>query len=274
MSNKIGVGIVTCNREDFFKKCHESIPLDVVDELVSVNDGKPYSDVPSDGHYIQHKTNKCVGISKNDAIRYLIEKDCDHIFIIEDDIIVKDKTVFEKYIKTAEASGLWHLMYGYHGPANKVKGKPNPRLIVDYGDEKVALNHHCVGAFCYYYKGVIKNTGLMDEKFHNAWEHVEHSYRIVKANLLPGYWWWPDVANSYDYLDELACSEENSTIRWEDPKTKTPKPDWQKNIQEGMEHFINKHKYAPVGVPDTHPDIVTQKLGDIKKAYSRKVLTA
>ena len=156
MSNKIGVGIVTCNREDFFFKSYRSMPLDVIDELVVVNDGEPYTNTPRKGHYIQHKTNKCVGVSKNDAIRYLTEKECDHIFIIEDDIVVKDDSVFEKYIKTAEASGLWHLMYGYHGPANKVDGKPTPRVVVDYGDEKVALNRHCVGAFCYYYKGIIK----------------------------------------------------------------------------------------------------------------------
>jgi GT2 family glycosyltransferase len=273
MNNRIGVGIVTCNREDFFFKCLDSIPKDKVDTLITVNDGKEYSKPPGRGTYLQHKKNKCVGISKNEAIRHLLEDGCEHIFIIEDDIIIKDDNVFEKYINTAEASGLWHLMYGYHGPANKINGKPAPRVVVDYGDEKVALNRHCVGAFCYYYKGVINNVGLMDEKFHNAWEHVEHSYRIVNAGLLPAYWWWPDVGNSCDYLDELACSEESSTIRWEDPKTKTPKPDWQKNIQEGMEYFVSKHKYAPVTVPDSQQDSVLQSLGTIKTAYSRKVLT-
>ena len=30
---------------------------------------------------------------------------------------------------------------------------------------------------------------------------------------LPAYWWWPDVANRYDYLDELACSEVSSVHR-------------------------------------------------------------
>ena len=272
MRSKIGVGIVTCNREDFFKKCYESIPLDKVDELVIVNDGKPYSLVPREGYLIQHKANKGVGISKNDALKYLIEKDCTLLFLIEDDIIIKNPDVFEKYINTAEVSGLWHLMYGYHGPANKINGNINPRTIIDYKDEKVALNQHCVGAFCFYHVNIIKKLGLMDEKFKNAWEHLEHSYRIVNAGLIPAYWWWPDVANSYDYLDELACSEDNSTIRWEDAERKISKTDWQENIQKGAEYFYSVYKCSPTTVPDTPLQGVTERLKQIKKNYSRKIL--
>ena len=36
---KIGLGIVTCNREDFFKQCYKSVPYNKVDVLVAVNDG-------------------------------------------------------------------------------------------------------------------------------------------------------------------------------------------------------------------------------------------
>ena len=38
-SNKIGIGIITCDRVSFFKKAVNSIPA--VDHLVIVNDGKP-----------------------------------------------------------------------------------------------------------------------------------------------------------------------------------------------------------------------------------------
>ena len=267
--NKIGLGIITCNREDFYKKCCESVPVDVVDHIVTVNDGAPYTHTFHNTY--QNDTNIGVGKSKNKAMRHLLNCGCEHIFIIEDDIIIKQKEVFEKYVATAAASGMWHLMYGYHGPANKsVNKNPNPRLIIDYKNHQVALNQHCVGAFCYYHKGVLNNIGLMDEKFKNAWEHVEHSYQIVKAGLLPGYWWWPDVANSYEYLDELACSEENSTIRWEDEKKKIPKQDWQENIQKGANHFISKHGTTPVAVPDQSVDMIQSKLKLIKERYSRQ----
>jgi GT2 family glycosyltransferase len=245
--------------------------------MVTVNDGEPYKYQLSAANtsklmcVYQNKTNIGVGKSKNKAIQHLLNCGCDHIFLIEDDIIIKDKNVFTKYIDTAKASGIWHLMYGYHGPANKTPDKkPNPRLIVDYKHHKVALNQHCVGAFCYYHKGVLKNAGLMDEEFKNAWEHVEHSYQIVKLGLLPGYWWWPDVANSYDYLDEQACSEDNSTIRWEDADNKIPKKDWQDNIQKGAMHFTGKHGYSPVQVPDNNLDNIQANLKFIKDNYSRQ----
>ena len=42
MSNKIGLGIMTYKRPDYFKKIFSSVPKDKVDELVVVNDGTPY----------------------------------------------------------------------------------------------------------------------------------------------------------------------------------------------------------------------------------------
>tara|TARA_R100000278_G_scaffold30687_3_gene28308 strand:- start:198 stop:1004 length:807 start_codon:yes stop_codon:yes gene_type:complete len=268
MNPKIGIGIVTCNRENFFRKCLESVVNSKADIIVAVNDGKPLD--PNIKYLkkincIQHETNKGVGISKNDAMKFLVNAGCEHIFIIEDDIIIKDSDIYNKYINVAKNSGIWHLMYAYHGPANKMPNKePNPRKVITYEDgTSLSLNRHCVGAFCYYHKNILKHVGYMDETFVNAWEHVEHSYRCVKNGLLPGYWWWPDVGNSTELLDEQACSEDNSTIR--------PRDDWQKNIQEGAEYFASKHTYSPIAVPDLPGDKVVEVLEKINKHYSKDV---
>lgn len=269
--SKVGLGIITCDREDFYKNCCAAIPTTVVDHIVTVNDGAPYKHNFSGTYTYQNDVNLGVGKSKNKAMQHLLNCGCEHIFLIEDDIIVKDETVFQKYIDTAAASGLWHLMFGYHGPANKKKSDNTvcPKAVVDYGAHQVAFNHNCVGAFCYYHKGVLKNIGLMDEVFKNAWEHVEHSYRIVKAGLLPAYWWWPDVANSYEYLNEQACSEENSVIRWKDSKEKTPNKEWEENISRGAKYFHTKHGSSPISVPDEPIDIIEQRLKLIKQRYSK-----
>ena len=255
--SKIGLGIVTCNREDFYVECLNHVPMDIVDELVTVNDGDKYS--TTSDNFIQHETNKGVGISKNDALKFLIEKDCTHLFLIEDDILIKDKNVFKKYIEAVNITGMKHFMFGYHGPANKDDSKnPNPRLVVEYSkDLSIAFNIHCVGAFCYYHKSVIDKVGLMDENYTNAWEHVDHSYDIVKQGFIPAYWWWPDLSDSYNYLDEQACSEENSAIR--------PRADWKTNIETGARHFINKHYYSPINIPDTSDQDILEKLKLIKQ---------
>tara|TARA_R100000278_G_scaffold122982_1_gene110764 strand:- start:2201 stop:3001 length:801 start_codon:yes stop_codon:yes gene_type:complete len=265
MTPKVGIGIITCNREKFFRECLKSVLKSRVDVIVAVNDGKVYdSNIPGIKkiNFIQHQENKGVGVSKNEALKYLYDLGCEHIFLIEDDIIIKDPEVYYRYIDLAKESGIWHLMYGYHGPANKTQDKkPNPRIVVEYKNTKLALNHHCVGAFCYYHRNVIKTVGYNDEAFVNAWEHVEHSYRCVKTGLLPGYWWWPDVANSYDLLDEQACSEDNSAIR--------PRSDWQTNIQEGAQHFTNKHGHSPVSVPNLTQNNILERLKFINKHYSK-----
>jgi GT2 family glycosyltransferase len=267
MNNKIGVGVVTYNRPEFFKKCIDSIPA--VDTLVVVNDGTPYSsDVyPSTvKEVIQHTKNKSVGVSKNELMRALIQDGCDHIFIIEDDIHITDANVFTNYIKTAEVSGLWHLMYGYHGPGNvNPDGSPKPRYVVDYKDTKVALNTHCVGAFCYYLRNVIKQVGYIDEKFFNAWDHLEHSYRITKTGLLPAYWWWPDVANSNEMISDQDPTLQSSVIR-------KGNADFVRSFHEGAAWFQHKHGIHPVKVPDTPLDQVVSRLKMLKANYARKAL--
>ena len=243
---KIGLGIVTYNRKDFFLQALNSVPTDIVDEIVVVNDGTPY-DIGLDEKIklIQHEKNTGVGIAKNDALKHLYEVGCDYIFLMEDDIIIKDPTVFEQYIKLHKASNIHHFNFGYHGPANKTPDKkPNPKLAVNYkeADIKLVMNQHCVGAFSFYTRECIDKCGYIDEKFINAWEHVEHTYRIIKAGMTTPFWWFADLANSYDYLDELACSEDSSTIR--------DNPNWKENIIKGNQYFYSKHGCIAVQIPD------------------------
>ena len=290
LKDTVGLGIVTCNREDFLKKVLDSIPRHKIDYIVLINDGDSadfkdksdhgprrfvYSKNGLCGNYFYTGGNRGVGFAKNWAFTELLKtghsqelqnwpgdkQGVDHMFIMEDDIIIKDENVFEKYIEVSKKTGLKHLMYGYHGPANKRNGKPSPRKIVDYGDGvSIALNRHCVGAFTYYHRSCFEKVGLFDNRYINAFEHVDHSYMLAKEKMSTPYWWWADVANSYDYLDELACSEDNSTIRC--------RPDWVENIQNSIKVFESKHFYKPAydnPVPDIDFNIVTEILKDIKQ---------
>lgn len=244
---KIGIGILTCNRPEFLKKLLDSIKYRYDCELVIVNDGDKFECDGWNYYFINNEKNLGVAKSKNIAMKHLMGLGCDHIFLIEDDMFIKDDSIFEAYIKASKVSGIQHLMFGYHGPANKrgiSKGAPCARLVVNYPEDvSIALNQHCVGAFCYYSRQSLEDCGLIDENFKNAFDHVSHSYTLALEGYSTPYWWWADIANSCDYIEEQACSEESSTI-----KTPEKMKEWEDNIRKSMELFKEKFGVMPFGV--------------------------
>ncbi len=55
----IGIAIITCNREDMYRVCIDSIQSDWYDELVTVNDGAPLD--CDKGEYIETSGGEGVG---------------------------------------------------------------------------------------------------------------------------------------------------------------------------------------------------------------------
>ena len=261
--SKVGVGIITCDRPDMYDICIESIDKSWYDELVVVDDGK--KDHPNhnrDGIYIQTTGGEGVGKAKNCALKHLMDEGCDYIILIEDDMKFTGN-IFKEYIDAYEQTGIHHFMFAYHGPANKAGvsyGKPVPRKVIDYGDHKIALNQHCVGAVTFYTKESLDAVGLYDEGYTNAFEHVDHSYMLAKNNYSTPYWWWADIANSLDFVQEQKCSEDSSAIR--------PRSDWQSNIKDAFGFFEGKHGVSPVQVPDTPVEEVVKTLKTIYNARS------
>jgi GT2 family glycosyltransferase len=264
----IFVGIVTCNRPNFFEKCYNSVKKSKnVDFIMVVNDGEQDVKLNENDLYVKNEKNLGVGKSKNLLFKKAKELKADHVFLIEDDIVMKNSEVFNEYIKARDLTGIQHFCFAYHGPANKngiSGGKPSPRYIIDYGTVKISINMHSVGAFCYYSKEVLEKCGFIDESFHNAFEHVEHSYRISKNGYTTPYWNWADLANSMDYLDEIECSEKSSSIR--------PRNDWKENIIKGATLFQKKHGYSPAwqnAVPDTSEKDVRVIMKNIFKKFAQ-----
>jgi glycosyltransferase involved in cell wall biosynthesis len=271
--SKVGFGMVTYNSPHRIVESAFTVP-EWIENFVIVNDGTPYDNscYPSKAKIIQHEKNECVGVAKNTAIKYLMDQGCEHIFIMEDDILIKNEKVFEEYIKHSALSGIKHLNFGLHGPANKkgskgftdlsdrkdVDGEPNPRMIIPYPDGiKIVLYPNCVGAFSYYHRSVIEKIGLFDPAFRNAWEHVEHTFQAIKNNFHPPFWYFADIENSWDYLTDIPNSIENSTI--------ARTPEWNENFRKGTLWYKKKHGVVPTETPLTDPN-TTQKI--ISNLYS------
>jgi GT2 family glycosyltransferase len=271
---RIGVGIVTCNRLDYLRGLLASLEQcsNTIDKLVIVNDGEPitsFSDLKFpilNTEWFNNPQNLGVGKSKNRALKLLLDDECDYIFIIEDDMVVLDSTVFDKYIEAYKQSGIHHFNYGPGSPFNrkqdiqfdlhnrhllKQDSEPNPKLIVDYKTIKISLFEHTVAMFSFFTKEALESVGLIDEDFYNAWEHVDHTYRIIKAGYHPPFWWFADIHDSHKYLTEAPGAIDNSSIA-----NKTEQ--WQKNVYGGREIYKQKHGHYPNQPPlSTKDEVIT-----------------
>jgi GT2 family glycosyltransferase len=258
---KIGVGIITYNRPELLRKCFNSIPKDRVDEIVVVNDGVPLQFDISKGVVLDNPENIGVGKSKNRALRHLIDKGCEYIFLIEDDIFIIKDNVFDKYIEASKLTGIQHFNFSQHGVMNKAwpGGIPQPRVIIDYNKIKIPFYPHCVGAFSFYTKHCLNTVGLIDERYVNAFEHVDHTYEIIKAGMHPPFWYFADIEKSWEYLGDEEWSIEKSTI--------SSKLNHKQMMHEASEIFVTKHHLSPMQIPVATTDHVVKNLKNIKQTF-------
>lgn len=233
---RIGIGIITYNRPKYFKKCIKSVlkHLSWVDEIVIVDDGskEDYVSQYADKAYVVRQANGGVAKAKNTAMRHLMERDCAFIFICEDDMVIQSRNAIVHYLAAYKMTGIDHMLFAHHGPAND----PPERLLGFKGPVEFYVS--CIGAFCFYTKDILEKVGLMDENFVNAWEHVEHSWRIMKHHKMP-YGYWPDVVESRKLIKEVKGSIDNSSIGAQD------NPDRIKVIIKGLEYWKKKDKKFP-----------------------------
>ncbi len=203
---KLGVAIITYNAVDRFSECVASIPS-FVKHLVVVNDGTPY-DVgvyPEHALVLQHPKNRGVAAAKNSAMRYLYGLGCEHIFVIEDDVILHNPEVFAAYIKASMVSGIKHFNYALQGYANARRDHedrlvhPMPKYCVEYDDVLICFYARCSGPLMYMHRDCIDAVGYLDERFVNMHEHVDYTKRIIDAGLHPPYWYFADVGNAHHY---------------------------------------------------------------------------
>ena len=271
---KIGVGIITHERPDYLNGLLETIiPCkNYIDELFVVNDGNPLDNfVMPYGKFWQNEKNLGVAKSKNKALLLMLESNCDYLFLIEDDMLIKDPTAFKQYIEASKVSGIQHFNYGPGSPFNRKqtiqnfdlhnrhlldeKSEPNPKLIVDYKTCKIALYEHTVAMFSFFTRGVVEKVGFVPEEYPNCWEHVDHTYQIIKAGYHPPFWWFADLANSHELIEEAPNAIQNSTIAKD-------KNDWTERVMRGREIYKTKHGHYP-NQPPTFDQ--TQTISILKK---------
>ena len=237
---KIGVGITTYNRPKYLQKTIQAVAnhvLPYVDRVIIYNDGS-HVNYQKTYNWIQRKLpqvevvhsedNHGVAHAKNQLFTRLME-DCDLIFLLEDDVTPVHKNAVIGYLAAVKMTGIDHLLFAHHGPAN------DAAVAVD---GPIIYWPNCVGAWNFYTKNILETVGLMDENFVNAWEHVEHTWRIMQHHKLP-YGYYPDVIGSEHWLKEIPGSIESSAIGQQDNPRRI------QQIVDGLEYWKQKDDSFP-----------------------------
>ena len=256
---KIGIGLVTYNRPEFYQTVLNSIKTYGSDHfLVIVNDGNFKYCNSNDGDVVIHN-NEQLGVakSKNKIINYLLQNQCTDLFVFEDDVAIKSCDVFDQYIKTSEATNIPHFSFG---PVEITKTyQNNLKLTCMYSKELgIDLYHHSQGGLMYFnISKMDKNDCMFDENYINAFEHVDVEYNLIQKQLQPPFWYFPDIHNSCQLLESIEGSSAISTI--------TNKPKYNSNVQHSANYFIKKWGIFTTQIPDVGSNEVIKKLKLIKQ---------
>lgn len=243
-SSRIGIGITTYQRPDYFTQCLEHVikntPKDT--KIYVYNDGstEKYPTVDKRVKVTAPKKNRGVAHAKNTLLKQMLADGCDYLVILEDDILIINENALSEYIRVSKETGIEHLSFYNHGPANK-EGKV-------YGDENVSYYPACVGAFSLYTRNCLESLaeiekdthpypGLMDENFHNAWEHVHHTKRLGDHAFTSPFGLFADITGSERYLKEIPGSIEKSSIR--------PTKEWKKRMEDGLKYWEEQDGEKP-----------------------------
>jgi len=255
---KIGVGIVTYNSENYFKELYKSIDQNKINHFVVVNGGDVYQDKYVCSEWIQHKINKYPAVCRNDAIKSLIKNDCEHIFIIEDDMIIKDSNIFSKYIETSKKTGLKYFSFVSTSWDSGAPRSRTPRLVVQYSkDISVSFYKNMCNEFTYHHSSCFEKVGLYDTQFRDPFD-IDMAYRESQEEYAAPFWWFADITDSDLYI-------KNNPVAVSRLQGDRPDGNREQRIREQWEMFVQKHGLMVNQIPDTSRERVLQKIQKLKQ---------
>jgi len=152
--SKIGIGITTYNRPEHLRYCIEQIERFTKDYTLFVWDDAI--------------DRKGVAYGKNMCIHNL--KDCDYIFLFDDDCFPKAEGWADYFIN----SGYNHSCY------------MNDKYQRVYSGEKHLSYNLCAGAFIFITRKVVETVGYFNPKYGlYGYEHAAYCHRIYQSGLTP-----------------------------------------------------------------------------------------
>jgi len=201
----VGISFTSRNRPDLLKICLEQtekyLSTEKFDYIISViNDvGDPKWDEQYDElkkqfpFVIWYKPEERLGIAKakNEGIK-IMRKNCDHLFLSDDDCFPVKEGWEELYIETAKNNNVNHLMHEF--PIKE-------RIELVKTENGISKYMGSCGVFLYFTRHAIDVVGGMRKAFKNYGnEHTEIAFRCHLAKLQGKWGPFMSPENSRDYL--------------------------------------------------------------------------
>lgn len=247
----IGVGIITYDRQDQFYKILNSIKL--VDCVIAVKDGgKPkYEGIPLLCDFYELNANKGVGFCKNLLIQKLLEKGCDDIFLLEDDCLVKDNSIWNYCMSFSKESGLLHFNWNDY--------RHSRFATAQFIKHTASICAETEANFSYFHKLFLEKVRF-DDSYINAWEHIDLELQGEAEGFLPPFRTFVSPSNLNKYLQLIDYNE--STI--------SGKELYEERVIQGHEHFKNKWGNYINDIPTATMEDFYNKMKEITLKYAKR----
>lgn len=255
--NKTGLVVTTYNSEKWFQELYNTIPFKYLQETVIVNGGRPYLKNYKNTFWIQHSTNHGAARARIDGINYLLNKGIEHIFIIEDDMLLLNNNVFNAYVEASLETGLKYFCFCSNARGNGTPDNRTPAEVVEYKNTKIAFYREMNNEFTYHHADIFKKIGFYDTTFTHLWD-VEFVYRVLTdKNYGCGFRYFPDIFNSDKYIMNHPDSINNSRTNANNKRDR--------ELSTFLQLFQTKHGYPVSTVPILEKQQFVNKLKQIYK---------
>lgn len=210
----VGLGVTTWKRPGLFRECRASILrhlAGVVDYVVVVQDGGEcyIRDCPSYWRTVDHGDNWGWARSKNQCLDRLVTLGCNHLFMIEDDVLVTDRRAVTGYIDAAEQTGLGYLSGHPWGEAS------TPLVEVD---GPVTWWAYVGSWWTYMSRTAYQTAGGYDTVLGNVNGDIELVQRWGQHGMGCRWGRIPDATGSENWVEPRCLTPDQSTIM--------AQPDW------------------------------------------------
>lgn len=198
----IGVGITTHNRYATFNKCFDSVKrFSKGLKIVVVDDA---SSLPVPQATFRFEKNVGIARAKNKCFELL--DDCDHIFLLDDDVEILKDGWYKPYIESGEN----HLMYIFQDFQTGPRLNDTEKL---YESKRYTAYSHARGCLLYYRHICLEKVGGMDTAFGRwGFEHPELSDRIYNVGLTS--FPYMDAVDSAKFVRSLDEHREITSTVW------------------------------------------------------------